>query len=301
MAGSTSDAEVSYDLPPQIVWEVLKSLIEARGVSRASDEASMTAELALPIKANNWPQTVIASVTTDGSGSRLHLSGKTHFFMPRPTDARRLEQFGHEIFAAMSLAIDAAAPPSAVVGDRPEASAVGFDTSSPAAPSADEKSCPYCAEIVKATAIKCKHCGEMLGEMPRTIAPYSPEPVWRWDPREGALGGGGWRCIEHGKLICRSCRDRSIPPRQKGATDEVYPSAENRYAGVMGERKKLSEVGARASDGSLHCPRCGGTQFTAKRSNAGKVVGFTTLGVGGLVAPKSQVKCVSCGLKFKRG
>jgi hypothetical protein len=42
-------------------------------------------------------------------------------------------------------------------------------------------------------------------------------------------------------------------------------------------------------------------QFTAKRSKKGKVIGFTTLGVGGLVAPKSQVKCVACGTMFKRG
>jgi hypothetical protein len=72
------------------------------------------------------------------------------------------------------------------------------------------------------------------------------------------------------------------------------------YSGKLGERKKLSQVGAK-SDAGLACPKCGGTQFTAKRSNKGKIVGISTLGVAGLIAPKSQVKCVTCGTMFRRG
>ncbi len=33
----------------------------------------------------------------------------------------------------------------------------------------------------------------------------------------------------------------------------------------------------------------------------GKLVGTATLGVGGLFAPKTRVKCVACGTMFKRG
>lgn len=54
-------------------------------------------------------------------------------------------------------------------------------------------------------------------------------------------------------------------------------------------RKKFSDV---SSNG--RCPRCGGTAFKAKRSVKGKVA-------GGLLAPKTQVKCTTCGLMFKRG
>lgn len=56
------------------------------------------------------------------------------------------------------------------------------------------------------------------------------------------------------------------------------------------------------------CPKCGGTQFTAKRSKKGKGVGIAigavTLGLGAVavgLAPKSQVKCVTCGTMYKRG
>jgi hypothetical protein len=32
----------------------------------------------------------------------------------------------------------------------------------PASKAGDEKVCPYCAEVVKAAAIKCRHCGSAL-------------------------------------------------------------------------------------------------------------------------------------------
>lgn len=57
--------------------------------------------------------------------------------------------------------------------------------------------------------------------------------------------------------------------------------------------KKLSNVGDRTA-GVLACPRCGGTSFKAKRSAKGK------LGMG-ILAPKTRVKCVTCGEVFKRG
>ena len=68
----------------------------------------------------------------------------------------------------------------------------------------------------------------------------------------------------------------------------------------MIRRKKLSKAGE-VGAGGLQCPKCGGTQFTAKRSKKGKVLGVVTVGVGVVAAPKTQVKCVACGKMFRRG
>lgn len=65
--------------------------------------------------------------------------------------------------------------------------------------------------------------------------------------------------------------------------------------------KKISKVGDRGDDGTLRCPKCGGTSFDAKRSGKAKVIGGLTVGVGALLAPKSRVKCETCGTVFKRG
>ena len=128
----------------------------------------------------------------------------------------------------------------------------------------DEKACPYCAETIKTAALKCKHCGEFLSERP---------------PQARQATSSGESRAEYLARI---------------------NSTNTGYTGKSGGRKKLSSVGNN-SGGSLSCPKCGGTNFTAKRSKKGKVIGITALGVGGLIAPKSQVKCVACGTMFKRG
>ena len=62
---------------------------------------------------------------------------------------------------------------------------------------------------------------------------------------------------------------------------------------VASDANRISKVGTRGI-GGLHCPKCGGNQFTAKRSAGGKVA-------LGLLAPKTRVKCITCGAQFTRG
>ena len=43
----------------------------------------------------------------------------------------------------------------------------------PALPSDSEKDCPFCAERIKANAVKCKHCGEFLQQLTNTQSQQS--------------------------------------------------------------------------------------------------------------------------------
>ena len=65
---------------------------------------------------------------------------------------------------------------------------------------------------------------------------------------------------------------------------------------MLRTRTRLGTVG----NAGLACPKCGGTQFKAKRSMKGQVIAVATI-AGALVTPKSQVKCVACGTMYKRG
>lgn len=69
----------------------------------------------------------------------------------------------------------------------------------------------------------------------------------------------------------------------------------------LGERKpvRMPKFSKAVVDGK--CPRCGGTTFKAKRSGFGKGLGAVFGGIGILAAPKSQTRCETCGLTFRRG
>jgi hypothetical protein len=64
-------------------------------------------------------------------------------------------------------------------------------------------------------------------------------------------------------------------------------------------REKISEVG-NVTEAGLACPKCGGTQFKAKRSRGAKVL-LSPMAITIPLAPKTRVKCVTCGTEYRRG
>jgi ssDNA-binding Zn-finger/Zn-ribbon topoisomerase 1 len=73
-----------------------------------------------------------------------------------------------------------------------------------------------------------------------------------------------------------------------------------REKGKPSRKRKISSAGVKTESG-VACPKCGGGQFKARRSTAGRL-GIVATGL--LAVPltrQKQVQCVTCGTKYARG
>jgi predicted amidophosphoribosyltransferase len=74
----------------------------------------------------------------------------------------RRELSTSEAEAGSSMRCPTCGTPFAVPGPTSFKGIPVFAKASRDEPTHDERLCPYCSEAIKATAIKCKHCGEFL-------------------------------------------------------------------------------------------------------------------------------------------
>ncbi len=166
--------------------------------------------------------------------------------------------------------------------------------------------CPWCAEEILPEAKKCKHCGEFLSN-DRPSLPVTEHLSSDLDQAKvqvpiidqilalAALRDAGKMTnaefeAARAPLLVIMQKNGQVTGIEIGiGTQSSSPSS----TGTSGSRQRLSEVGARSNHG-LACPNCGGTNFKPKRSKAGKIA-------VGVLAPKSELKCITCGAIFKRG
>jgi len=89
-------------------------------------------------------------------------------------------------------------------------------------------------------------------------------------------------------------KQQKMPPGERAA----YQAEIRQKRGTRHQR--ISEAAVH-TPGGLTCPKCGGAQFKARRSNTKRVTLAATAAIATPLTRQNQVQCVTCGTKFKRG
>lgn len=143
-----------------------------------------------------------------------------------------------------------------------------------APPSPDTKKCPFCAEEIKAEAIKCRHCGEMLNQ----------------NEVPAATGNGE----DQQQVCCPMCGSTQVSAQKKG-----FGLGKALFGGVLTGGIGLL-AGFHGSRGVLlTCLKCGHSFKPGAKQLKLKSIAKCTCGNSVFDAtsekPKPDLKCKRCG------
>ncbi|MBV9293385.1 MAG: hypothetical protein JO222_13130 [Frankiales bacterium] len=93
----------------------------------------------------------------------------------------------------------------------------------------------------------------------------------------------------------------STPEGRAKAEQHAAERRERRASRPRATRSTPISSAGKVDGGGLACPRCGGTQFKARRSTKARAGIVMTGAVGAVATRQTQVTCVTCGTRWKRG